>query len=401
MAPPWTSSTKTISAISSSNAPVVGFSVPTKFVPPPTPTTISFSPAALAASVARAAASSVASSTLIQAISKSTEELVSAIVDNAGTDFAVDSSFFDLQDTEKTSLSSRVGAGISDLVCVSYGYIWRCLASELLTTSSKLGDYLYEGGPATGHGVVMVEAKGSIGKNTTPVHVQTRATNGFTTQVAPHLGASTSAGNVFYGYAVSSGTNPNSHTSNASIHVTEPHVPASSSGSGQDSDDQSFGLVSHKMALLNYRSVFRLCGASVIVEAINHVLDPLSVDVRWRHQRFMRIASGGRYFLQGIPERDYVSRHIRWPWSRFAIAEDVAAPLLRQIGFIFERQGRDKPDMERYLELPIMPLILNENDANLVMFRDGFAHVTIDRWSGYDGWASWHPAEGYSTKRSD
>ena len=394
MSPPWKTSTKQISTITNNKFTVNNSQILQSFNPPTLPTRIDFSISALSASAARAAASSITSQPVLAALALSTESLVSAIVDDSGPDFAVDNNFFQLQDVEKTGLSSRVGSAICDLVCAKYGYVWRCLASELMQTKSKLGDYLYEGGPASGQGVVMVEAKGSISKRTTTVSIEKNAKDGFTYQVEPHLGTTTSAGNIIYGYAISSGVKPGTNPSNASIHISEPVLSSGSGGRNlADGDIPKSGRVTQEMALRNYRSVFLLCGAHIIVHAIDYLLGGSGEKYPDKEQRFYRLEYGDKAFLTCVTD-EYTPPYLGWPFLRksFAIAEDVAMPFLQQL----TSKLRNHTEEPSGFELPITPLNLVSQPTRPIQFQDGFAY--LDLWPR--GWresnSRWKSNGGYS-----
>lgn len=63
------------------------------------------------------------------------------------------------------SLAARVGAGITDLYMNALGYTWRANAACLSSTLDPHADFIYEGGNASGHGVVLAEAHGSFAAN--------------------------------------------------------------------------------------------------------------------------------------------------------------------------------------------------------------------------------------------
>ena len=61
--------------------------------------------------------------------------------------------------------AAKVGAGIAHLYMDALGYAWRANAACLSSSLDPHADFIYEGGNASGHGVVLAEAHGSFAKD--------------------------------------------------------------------------------------------------------------------------------------------------------------------------------------------------------------------------------------------
>lgn len=107
-----------------------------------------------------------------------------------------------LADTERTFLAARVGAGITDLYMNALGYTWRADADCLSSTLDPHADFTYEGGNASGHGVVLAEAHGSFAANASAQSVHLQSKNKYLRQVKPYLAVTSPHGKVIHGYLI-------------------------------------------------------------------------------------------------------------------------------------------------------------------------------------------------------
>jgi len=122
---------------------------------------IQFGPTALAAAIARTATLRNAPPALLAHMKDSAlSEAQILLADGPG--FELSDLLSELADSERTHFASRVGAGITDLYMNALGYGWRDNAACLSSSLEPHADFLYHGGAALGHGVVLAEARGSF-----------------------------------------------------------------------------------------------------------------------------------------------------------------------------------------------------------------------------------------------
>ncbi|MGG6898157.1 hypothetical protein [Rhizobium sp. BR 315] len=144
--------------------------------------------------------------------------------------FALSPNFQHLADAERTFSAARVGSGITDLHMNVLGYTWRANAACLSFVLDPHADFLYEGGNASGHGVVLAEAHGSFAKNASAASVHLKAKNKYLEQVKPHLGKNSDYGKVIHGYCVAFGSAPG--TSGAFLGLSETNIKKSKGKKG-------------------------------------------------------------------------------------------------------------------------------------------------------------------------
>ena len=123
-----------------------------------------------------------------------------------------------LADAERSAFAGRVGAGITDLVMNALGYTWRDNA-VCLSGAGVRPDFIYGGGQAAGHGVVLAEAHGSLAENVNRARIEREANRKYLRQVKPHVGGSCPHGKLVHGYSAAFGSNPTSQ--DTFLHVTE------------------------------------------------------------------------------------------------------------------------------------------------------------------------------------
>lgn len=271
---------------------------------------------------------------------------------------------------------------------VTFGATW---ASALISTGGKLADFAYDGGPASGHGLVLAEAKGSLAVGANASATKARADKGYKKQVAPHIGALSSGGTVVHGYAVGFGAWPRSQAPQSTL----PRPPRRWLGRHLAPRPPGVGgttRVSVSMALGNYRAVFMRANAPAVFYAIERALGGITPV---EPQAFRRVWSGGRSFLFGF---NPTFRHEPDPplQQTFAIAEEIAEPFLDQLQTLLS----DPFGSTTYFDLPVLRPIMSSEDGALppyVLFADGFAYLsrwTVDPKSRFIGWS---PSDGLSS----
>jgi hypothetical protein len=111
-----------------------------------------------------------------------------------GPGFALSSLIGALGDTEQTHFASRMGAGITDLYMNALDYSWRDNAACLSGKLDPHADFLYSGGSALGHGVVLAEARGSFAATVSDAKMAREAERKYLRQVRPYIGATSPHG---------------------------------------------------------------------------------------------------------------------------------------------------------------------------------------------------------------
>jgi len=363
------------------------------FLPPPLGG-VSFAPVDLFKSIARASAMAHSSPSLVAALVASSQALIEFLVDDATAVVAFLDEVADLADAERTALSGRMGAGITDQTMEMLGFVWRDVAEQLIGSSAPLADYVYE---SAGGALVLAEAKGSISSAASQAGVDTRARNAYHRQVDPYVytrppGAKggASIGLIEHGYAIAFAAlpgpaipSPPAIAADAFLAVaeTDPSLTSSSAGGGAAptgsspnlpltmpaSDPQRFFL-----RLGNYRAVFLLANAAAIVDAIDDVL--LRRDAGLRQQKFLQVRCGNEDFLIGcdptFPPISALEAHLRG-WI-FAIALTSAKAFLDQLANVFNPNFMGT--------MPILPLVPRMADppTSYLLSPDGFAMLRRD-----------------------
>jgi hypothetical protein len=160
-----------------------------------------------------------------------------------------------------------------DLVMNVLGYVWRDNASCLSGKAAKHADFIYVGGAATGHGVVLTEAHGSFAQSVTKTTISGEARRKYRRQVKPHVATSCPYGNVVHGYSIAFGCNPARHDTHLHVAETEVTMPRGKVGLRRSPGGQpGAGQVPTSIALATYRSNFLLMGAWRVVAWIDWLL---------------------------------------------------------------------------------------------------------------------------------
>lgn len=178
------------------------------FTAPERVSSLTFGPVALAAAVARAATTrDDAPVAVLDALQRSTLPMLETMIEG-GTTFGLSTHFQYLADTERTFLAARIGAGITDLYMNALGYTWRANAACLSSTLDPHADFIYEGGNASGYGVILAEAHGSFAANASAQSVHLQSKNKYLRQVKPYLAGTSPYGKVIHGYSIAFGSRP-------------------------------------------------------------------------------------------------------------------------------------------------------------------------------------------------
>jgi hypothetical protein len=336
-----------------------------------------------------------------------------------------------LADEARTSIASKVGAGIADLVMENLGFFWRANAREILLskTRTKIPDFVYD--PAERHGyetnsVIAVEAKGSISK----VRAATRrlhalARNAYDKQVRPFVNHRLNGITVASGYAVAFGAIPGRRSSSvvlatpeklrvgevgicvpvslsaaASVEVQPMQVqkkrkipyheqlrqPVFGGGGGRGGGRERGGgrraAPSGRIALASYESVFELCGAWHAADRIRMMLTETAEDLEETVQRFWVFGERDRFL---VGQDEFVAGAFRKE-DIFAIYEPSAKEILAVVG--------DNVSVPGSITIETVPQELRGGDFRetpFVVQGDGLALITSSpprsiSWSSLRGW---------------
>lgn len=383
MAAPWIGTTKTIGVTDSAGtAPTRTLS--TAFIPPAVPATLCVPPSVLFAAIARMQALRSASPAVTAALLRAATALTEAVFDDVGSGFDLLAEVEMIEQTARTALAGAIGAGICDLFMVLMGYTWHDHANRVVT-GSPLADFVYEGGAASGHGIVLAEAKGSFAKHVDSKSVRVSCEAAYARQVGPYVGQSTVAGTVVHGYAVKVGcqlvsvrTPPPPY---AFVHVTQTPTGAHPWSSSSSVPSAPSGNPSTTIALGNYRAAFMLAGAPSVVDVIDAYRDGAAPE--YREQFFDVLETPRGPFVAGP-----MAGAAAWPYSdmqvpgrRFAVRQDIAETFLDRLSGLVTNRSRP----ER-LELPIVPTPFGFETEHV--FPDGFSLVRDSDAADILGWSS-------------
>jgi len=272
------------------------------FVAPPAQPVLSFNSIALAAAIARTATTwDDAPVVLLDGLQQSALiELETLLQD--GSAFALESHFKFLADTAGSQFAAKVGAGIAHLYMDALGYAWRANAACLSSSLDPHADFVYEGGNASGHGVVLAEAHGSFAKDASAAKIANAAKRKYVKQVKPYVAKPSPFGKVIHGYSIAFGAKPTvagSFLAVSETRISKPRKRAPSPG------DPQRGAIPEgtpaPMALATHRSNFLLMGAPEVTNWIDWIRLPDS-PVPERHDvPFIRFGYAGRTYLAPPP----------------------------------------------------------------------------------------------------
>jgi hypothetical protein len=363
-------------------------------------------------------------------------ELLSRLKDSALNDaeiliadgpvFALTPYIESLADTERTHFAARMGAGITDLYMNGLGYVWRDNAVCLASTLNPHADFLYSGGSASGHGVVLAEAHGSFAASITDAKVAAQARNKYLRQVRPFITTLSPYGEVIHGYSVAFGSKPG--TTGAFLRLSEtqrgksrrrPSVPSQQPAA-------TGGAPPTQMALSSHRSNFILMDALPIADWIDWTRGLRELPSETEPVAFFRLEYAGRAFLACAdsfwPFRaplvwiDDLVDHPLWRhrWRRrfpdrlpflrwFVIEENAGERFLNALSALIRLEDRTLPET---LDLPSGDFVgLSADGAALMtrrdgvpyayaVFRDGLALLGGPPPRRIAGHRIWHPKHG-------
>jgi hypothetical protein len=258
-----------------SNGTSIGTSL---IMPPPALSALTFTLSQLVGSMARAAAISKALPIVVNGLTLAFDGLLNSLVDTSHTDLTFLTDIEDLADNMRTAFSGFFGAGMADLYMNQLGYAFRCNGREMVARGTVF-DFAYDGGPVGGSNIVAAEAKGTLAAGANLAAIQAKARNGYTNQVAPHLGLTVKGATIAHGYAICAGSQLKS-TVCCEMHVEET-MTATAAGSGTAAQSFPSSTVAGSggggtrfrqpnahLTLRNYRDVFRLLGEGGILGVI-------------------------------------------------------------------------------------------------------------------------------------
>jgi hypothetical protein len=371
MVAPWLTTSKSI-AVSGQTARSHPHCPSSGFVPAPLQASMSFPPSKFYAALAKTTALGRANMSVVSALLSSDQALVEALVDDLGSDFLFTSDMAQIGADLRRSLTGRVGAALCHIYLDQLGYAWLDYADQYISTSSPLGDFLYDGANIGSPGLALAEAKGSMTPAASPHQVKARADKAYSRQVDTHLGTSTTAGRIEYGAAVATSILPASAwaagTSSCFLHVTET-ASAAQAGQGQankggggsdtgavDGDDaDGTSSVSCRIALRNYRAAFRLIGAPYLVELIDELIDggPAKTEFEQRFGRLIGPHGPSQWVVGdpgGHPAEDWYNRANRLPFGprNFALHERSFGAVTN----LLRRCGRERELLDGIVRLP-------------------------------------------------
>jgi len=406
------------------------------FSAPPLASHVQFSPTALAAAMARTATLRNAPPELLAHIRDSAlSEARILLAEGAG--FELSPLLADLADSERTHFASRIGAGITDLYMNALGYVWRDNAACLSSALKPHADFLYHGGNALGHGVVLAEARGSFATEVSDAGMAAAAERKYLRQVRPYIGAISPHGRVIHGYSIAFGSRPGIASAFLRLSQTRRGKPKAKPGTPK-SPRPPTSLVTPAssaptgMALASHRSNFALMDAIPVTKWIDWLGGKRGVLEDTGPITFLRFNYAGRPFLAPaqalMPFKSpylwfealhgHPFWHEQWehyvagpfaPFFAFAMEESAAAAFLDTLTGLIRSGERRLPET---LDLPTGDLAgilsgdgrdghvasardeIARGDYDYALFRDGLALIAGPPPRRLTGVRSWHPKEG-------
>lgn len=395
------------------------------FIAPKLAPQIQFSPTALAAAIARTATLRHAPPALLVhlAVSALSEAQV-LLADGPG--FAISSLIGALGDTELTHFASRMGAGITDIYMNTLNYSWRDNAACLAGKLEPHADFLYSGGSALGHGVVLAEARGSFAATVSDAKMAREAERKYLRQVRPYIGVSSPHGQVVHGYSIAFGSQPGTPGAFLRLSQTRQTKPKPSKPTPPAQSAAPFDQVPTTMALATHRSNFILMDALPVADWIDWVQGTREIPEDHAPVSFFQFNYAGRSFLASadalmpywMPRllldelHDYPFWRHRWeprwasrtpPLYSFVMEEKAATVFLGALTAMIRFGPRERPAT---LELPTSEVAgfasgsaeigirSARDDYDYALFRDGLALLAGPPAFRLRGIRTWHPKEG-------
>ena len=396
------------------------------FIAPKRAPSLTFSPLALAAAVARTETTrDDAPLAVLNALQRSTLPMLKAMVED-GTTFGLSSNFQYLADTERTFFAARIGGGITDLYMNALRYTWRANAACLSSALDPHPDFIYEGGNASGHGVVLAEAHGSFAANASAQSVHQKSKSKYLRQVKPHLGATSRHGKVIHGYSIAFGAAPSAPGAFLSLSETKITKPKAKGLPPPILAPEAppVGATPMSIALAAHRSNFFLMGYDYVVDWIDWVRAADGAPPEPVPINFLKIQYDGRQYLvhpfwpyaphcewpEGLPNYQYPWNHARpvdrrWLLCWFAMEETAGATFLNALTSIIQDDRRSIPAT---FQLPTFEAIgfgigsesaertRDDTPYQYALFRDGLALLGAPKLDLPPSSAKWSPREGYS-----
>jgi hypothetical protein len=337
------------------------------FVAPPAQPFLSFNSIALAAAIARTATTwDDAPVVLLDGLQQSALIELEILLQD-GSAFALESHFKFLADTAGSQFAAKVGAGIAHLYMDALGYAWRANAACLSSSLDPHADFIYEGGNASGHGVVLAEAHGSFAKDASAAKIANAAKRKYVNQVKPFVAKPSPFGEVIHGYSIAFGSKPT--TAESFLAVSETRISKPRRRAPPLSDSQRAAISERMpapMALATHRSNFLLMGAPEVTNWIDWIRLPDSPTPERHDVPFLRFDYAGRTYLApppwllrstgpawwmecffDIPKWQRLARHARLSPSHhpghdfgwFAIEEKAGAEFLNALSNAIRHRG--------------------------------------------------------------
>ena len=392
-------------------------------------TSLSFSPRSLAGAMARTATLRNAPSDMLEVWKKKALAQVKWLIED-GSVFSLSQYFSHLADAERSAFAAGVGAGITDLLMNELGYTWRDNAACVSGSLDPRADFIYADGEATGHGVVLAEARGSFAMDASMSSTRRKGKSKYLKQVKPHLAKTSPHGPTVHGYSISFGSIPTA--SGAFLHASETKITkpsggrAGPTGSASPSSPESTPTT---LALASHRSNFGLMGARSVVTWIDGILGR-EVDEEDRlPAMFLEVPYAGRKFLlsadfilpfdellewrvnllqivetwEDLYQRWRLPRRRKREWSWFAMEVASAERFLNSLSSIIREDG---DIIQEFLELPCAETVGFTSDQDdtgdvgrdpeyeYAVYRDGLALLGSPRPRKVDGYWIWSPKGG-------
>ncbi|MGB3044002.1 MAG: hypothetical protein WBB98_12540 [Xanthobacteraceae bacterium] len=291
------------------------------------------------------------------------------------------------------------------------GYAWRANAACLSSSLDPHADFIYEGGNASGHGVVLAEAHGSFAKNASAAKIANAAKRKYVKQVKPFVAKPSPFGEIIHGYSIAFGSKPT--VAGSFLAVSETRISKPRKRTPPPSVPQTGAIAEGTpapMALATHRSNFLLMGALEVTNWIDWIRLPDS-PARERHDvPFLRFGYAGRTYLAAPPRllrpggppwwiEDFFdhpewwrlarqarlspSRHPSSDFGWFAIEEKAGAKFLNALSNAIRDRGTGLPATMRLPTVEPAGFALSAGDRifgadadepyQYALFRDGLA----------------------------
>ena len=305
--------TKIVGLTKHTKHPHVPSPVAPNFTAPAACTNLSFRPLALAAAVARTATTwDDAPKELLDGLQQSALVELETLLEDGST-FALKSYFKFLADTAGLQFAAKVGAGITHLYMEALGYEWRANAVCLSSSLDPHADFIYDGGNAAGHGMVLAEAHGSFAKDVTAGKITSAARRKYKKQVKPYIAATSIFGEVIHGYSIAFGAKPTvagSFLSVSETRISKPRKKFGAAPAGPKEGERPEGTPT-PIVLSTHRSNFMLMGVPEVVDWIDWLRAADDVAPEREPVPLLRLQYAGRTYLTSVP---WVRRSGAPPW---------------------------------------------------------------------------------------